>query len=495
MAIHYPGVPFKGGRGYQRRACTRWGFVCRRTTNFRSSTTVEKLPEIRVYHKELRLIVSTPTELTPEEDMDEIWGRFPREKRVGFDQVPVEFIMNYFESTWTEKGSTRVEVKTPNDSLRKRFCTGHLAFADRPWKEQFPCCLVFRGKGLRISAAERAAYDPRVKVFFQPKAWVDKAILTEITEFFIEFEKSTSYGIEKEALWLGDNLHCQTRPEFRAQMREGMNATVKHYPPKTSDKGCAPVDNGLGAMWKAKIGEIQEVWLENDDNALKWDNDTMTASEKRVVLTAWAGEAWEWCCSGEEKRGCLRRYLEKAGAMMTMDGTGDDLIALEGLPEGFKYEFMDAEIDTEDPAEDDLEEEEEEENEAEIPDMDIEQTPLSELFEDVTEDTTELELCMDDPDAPPGFQLHDLCPDVGNKKYMLGKHVLFRWDCGWAHGVVKRRHTKGKVYNYFVLYKNDDGSSDQWRHGLFSSNYYDAESQPDGVWVLLIPRATYSDEE
>ena len=127
--------------------------------------------------------------------------------------------------------------------------------------------------------------------------------------------------------------------------------------------------------------------------------------------------------------------------------------------------------------------------------MDIEQTPLSELFEDVTEDTTELELCMDDPDAPPGFQLHDLCPDVGNKKYMLGKHVLFRWDCGWAHGVVKRRHTKGKVYNYFVLYKNDDGSSDQWRHGLFSSNYYDAESQPDGVWVLLIPRATYSDEE
>ena len=39
----------------------------------------------------------------------------------------------------------------------------------------------------------------------------------------------TSYGIEKEALWLGDNLHCQTRPEFRAQMREGMNATIKHY--------------------------------------------------------------------------------------------------------------------------------------------------------------------------------------------------------------------------------------------------------------------------
>jgi len=47
---------------------------------------------------------------------------------------------------------------------------------------------------------------------------------------------------------------------------------------------------------------------------------------------------------------------------------GDDLVALEVLPGGHKYEFMHVEVDTEAPEEDDLEEEE---NPDEIPDPDI----------------------------------------------------------------------------------------------------------------------------
>lgn len=378
----------------------------------------------------------------------------------------------------------RVEVKTPNDALRKRFCTGHLAFADRPWEQQFPCCLVFRGKGLRISAAERAAYDPRVKVFFQPKAWVDRAVLSEITKAFIEHEIQTSYGIDKEALWVGDNLECQTRPEFRSQMKEGMNATVKHYPPKTSDKGCAPVDNGLGGMWKAKIGEIQEAWLENDENALKWDNDTMTASEKRVALTAWAGEAWEWCCSGEAKRECLRRYLEKAGAMMTADGSGDEKITLEGLPVGFKYEFMHVEVDSAAAEEDDLEVEDEEDQD-EIPDPVLPEPQLADEFDEVTDDPAQMLLTEEDPDEPEGFEFVEECPDVRCKKAMVGNKIMFRWDCGWAQGVVKRKHTSGGIYNWFVQYPEDDGSVSQYRHGLKVSNYYNAEDSPNGLWVML----------
>ena len=36
--------------------------------------------------------------------------------------------------------------------------------------------IIFRGLGLRISAAEKKAWDPRVHVMFQPKAWVDRAL-------------------------------------------------------------------------------------------------------------------------------------------------------------------------------------------------------------------------------------------------------------------------------------------------------------------------------
>ena len=61
-----------------------------------------------------------------------------------------------------------------------------------------------------------------------------------------------------------------------------------------------------------------------------------------------------------------------------------------------------------------------------------------------------MELCQDDPDEPEGYQMQDLCPAVGNKKEMIGKHVMFRWDCGWAHGVITHRHTKGMLYTVNV---------------------------------------------
>ena len=37
-------------------------------------------------------------------------------------------------------------------------------------------------------------------------------------------------------------------------------------------------------------------------------------------------------CQGEANR----KYFEHAGALMTADGTGDDLIKLEGVPKGEK---------------------------------------------------------------------------------------------------------------------------------------------------------------
>lgn len=476
MKLHYPAVTdFKGGRAYQRRACRRWGFVPRKTTNFRSSTTLEKLASIQVYHKELRAIVSTPSEKTPRDRMDPKWGRFKPHKRISGDTVPLEYIGNHI--------ANKVMVRTPSDALRKRFASGHLTFSGhRPADKQFPVALVFRNgsQGARISAAEKAAYHPLVRVYYQPKAWVDRRILSEITRDLLEFEKEAYPDDDDEGVWLGDNLDCQTRPEYRAQFAAA-GYVVKNYPPGTSDKGPAPVDNGLGAEWKARIGVLQEMDLEDDDFALRWDNNSMSASEKRIKLTHWSGEAWKWCM---EQSDHVRRYMEKAGGMMTADGSGDDLIKLEGLPEGHKYEFMHVEVDTDAPGEDDLEEDEEERPD-EIPDADIEEVPLADEYHDVTDDPTELELFEEDPDMPHGYLFVESCPHVGNVKEMLKKKLMYRWDCGWAQGVITRRHTKGVLYNYFVEYVEDDGTTSQYRHGLKPANYYNAEDNPEGVWVLL----------
>ena len=47
-------------------------------------------------------------------------------------------------------------------------------------------------------------------------------------------------------------------------------------------------------------------------------------------------KAFHKACEGDAKR----KYFEHAGALMTADGSGDDLIKLEGVPKGEKFEFM-----------------------------------------------------------------------------------------------------------------------------------------------------------
>ncbi|NCF38665.1 MAG: hypothetical protein GWP75_00940 [Planctomycetia bacterium] len=43
---------------------------------------------------------------------------------------------------------------------------------------------------------------------------------------------------------------------------------------------------------------------------------------------------------------------------------------------------------------------------------------------------------------------------------------------------------EGTTYNFFVQYKEDDGSTSQYRLGLKATNYYN-DSNPSGVWFVL----------
>lgn len=161
---------------------------------------------------------------------------------------------------------------------------------------------------MRISAAERAAWDPRVVVLFQPKAWVDRNVAVQIAKALCEDEKKISDD-DCEKVWLGDNLDAQCTLQYRQAMMEG-NMTVLHYPPKTSDKGLAPVDNGAGRAVTQKIGELQEEWLENDENMEAWESNTLTASQRRVLVTKWVGDA---TCALFEQRDTLKKYFAGAG--------------------------------------------------------------------------------------------------------------------------------------------------------------------------------------
>ena len=76
-------------------------------------------------------------------------------------------------------------------------------------------------------------------------------------------------------------------------------------------------------------------WLDDDDNLAKWEDNTLTASDRRILLANWYYKACKKALEGEAKMKCFQH----AGALLTADGSDDDLIKLEGVPRGYKLQI------------------------------------------------------------------------------------------------------------------------------------------------------------
>jgi hypothetical protein len=72
-------------------------------------------------------------------------------------------------------------------------------------------------------------------------------------------------------------------------------------------------------------------WLDDDDNLIKWEDNSLTASDRRILLANWFFKACNKALEGDAKR----KYFEHAGALLTADGTDDNLIKFEGTPPGY----------------------------------------------------------------------------------------------------------------------------------------------------------------
>ena len=59
--------------------------------------------------------------------------------------------------------------------------------------------------------------------------------------------------------------------------------------------------------------------MDDNDNLAKWEDNTLTASDRRILLANWFFKACNKALQGEAKR----KYFEHAGALLTADGTDD----------------------------------------------------------------------------------------------------------------------------------------------------------------------------
>ena len=313
-------VVFKGSNGWFVRFCDRMSLVLRLKTNKKQHSAAARQPAVEDFHSALRLFLAT----NGGRQKHPKWGRFKRTARYNVDQVPMPFVID-LKSTYEEKGKDEVWIRQNQAGLDKRFCTLQACF--RPGPDQPNPTLVFRGQGLRISAVEKAAWDKRVNVMFQEKAWVDRKTCNEWAEkYFCPYVKENHPN--DESVLFCDNLDAQTQPEFLEKLR-AVSCSRFLTPPECTDLTQA-VDAGLGRNVKVLTAKEFECWLEYDENLEKWEDGKLSASDKRILITHWVGAAWEKLFSNKDYH--PDRYFERTGCLLTLDGSEDDKVNVQGLP-------------------------------------------------------------------------------------------------------------------------------------------------------------------
>ena len=94
-----------------------------------------------------------------------------------------------------------------------------------------------------------------------------------------------------------------------------------------------PVDGGYAATLKTLINQEFFNWLHDEDNVEKWygAESHITASEKRILITKWAGNPYRQLNRPSYEK-FRWRLFEKTGCLITANGSEDDKINPEGLP-------------------------------------------------------------------------------------------------------------------------------------------------------------------
>ena len=326
------------------------------------------------------------------------WGTYLPHQRFNVDQVPLPFV-NDMDSTYEEVGAKRVAINQNGPSLGKRQASAQVCFrgvlpdppegddaAKAKFKRHFHAqpkkCIIFRGTGQRISAEEKASYPDDFVALWQPKAWVDRptaeAWAKQVWLPFIKAERDAGVAGDDDRYRLfQDNLDSQLQPAYLKTLREDCSTdnhqaraprscpyplapptahcplqhcatatafssncncvcSAAQVPPNKTDQ-VQPVDRGLGRHIKIYLGQEMDAWLQDADNLGRWEgNDNpLSASDRRILLANWYCTAVDKALEGSSKR----RYFEVSGALLTADGTDDDLIKLEGVPAGDNFSF------------------------------------------------------------------------------------------------------------------------------------------------------------
>ena len=199
--------------------------------------------------------------------------------------MPLPFVIDQ-DKTYDITGTKQVWVSQPSTGLQKRQATLQLCIRAGGEQNVKPA-IIFRGKG-NVCPAEKAMYDKGVDVYFQKSAWMDSDLNMQCLSRTLLPAMSDKTS---EKVIFADNVSFQQEKQFHEACRKEVNASVYLLPENHTDK-VQPVDAEIGKLFKTKVGEAMEKWLEQDENLDLW-HDKIGAKDRRILMTKWAGETWK----------------------------------------------------------------------------------------------------------------------------------------------------------------------------------------------------------
>ena len=163
--------------------------------------------------------------------------------------------------------------------------------------------------------------------------YISKKIAWTDTEFSIKWAEQTIAksvtDLKRYVLFL-DNLTAQETEAFKKTVADLKG--VLWYGLKNATDLWQVIDAGLTQMMKILMVHQHRSWLDQEENAESWygHGTSYSASERRILISRWVGEAWN-VLSGPDYNHLRRRCWEKADCLITAGGSVDDKISPEGL--------------------------------------------------------------------------------------------------------------------------------------------------------------------
>ena len=381
---------FQFSRPWFARFKRRKGISLRRITNRSQQVPADSIGPIRSFHKFIRRHsdpkTRPPPPNPPEIDVPMV-GRFRLGNIANMDQVPLEFEF-LSGSTYDTVGSKTVWGRSQGSGLDKRQATVQLTIHADGVPRTKPL-IVFRGKGTRITAAEKSTWDKRVRVHFQPNAWVDESVMIEWLnhQWKLSIYVLSTTGHMESILnnqvprMLVLDVHRAQKTDRVKSLFKSLNTTMAMVP-----SGCTslvqPLDVCINKPFKDRVKMAAEQhytanltkwtkgmyiqYIKQTDTDMALYLDRFTASERRILITQWVGEAWEAICI--EHKELIIRSFQKCGITTALDGSEDSHINIRGLQNyvvDVEEEEVGYESQEESDSEYDIESEGEEEDAAE----------------------------------------------------------------------------------------------------------------------------------